>query len=75
VLYLLVGVSVASFALLGYGCGLTQRRRVGSNLVFALLIALVFITILDIDRPRRGFITVSQESVIRLRATLGSDTQ
>jgi len=35
-----------------------------------VLIAVVLITILDIDRPRRGLIEVSQDSLIRLKATL-----
>jgi hypothetical protein len=75
VLYLLLVVSVVSFVLLGYGCGLTQRRRAALNVVFALLISFVLTAILDIDRPRRGLITVSQESLIRLQATLERDAK
>jgi len=70
VIYLLLIVSVASLGLLGYGCGLTRQRRPASNTLFALLIVLVLITILDIDRPRRGLIEVSHDSLIRLKATL-----
>ena len=70
VLYLLLTVSVALLGLLGYGCGLARRRRPASNALFAVLIAVVLITILDIDRPRRGLIEVSQDSLIRLKATL-----
>jgi len=75
VLYLLLVVSAASFTILGYGCGLTRHRRFGSNTLFALLIVFVLVIILDIDRPRRGVITVPQESLIRLLATLEADAQ
>ncbi len=73
VVYLLLTVSVASLGLLGYGCGLARRRRSVSNAVLAVLIVLILITILDIDRPRRGLIQVSQDSLIRLKATLEHD--
>lgn len=75
VLYLLLIVAIVSLGLVGYGCGLTRRRRLGSNMLFALLVVLVLTTILDIDRPRRGLIKVSQESLIRLQATLERDTR
>ncbi|MEW5764077.1 MAG: hypothetical protein AB1700_16435 [Bacillota bacterium] len=75
VLSLLLAVSVASFGLLGYRCGLTRRRRFASNALFAVLIVLVLTTILDIDRPRRGLIKVSQDSLVRLQASLERDAQ
>jgi len=31
----------------------------------------VLVIILDIDRPRRGFVQVSQDSMIRLQHSLG----
>lgn len=70
VLYLLLVVSAASSALLGYGCGLVRRRRFGLNTLFALLIVLVVIMTLDMDRPSRGVITVPQDSLVRLLQTL-----
>jgi hypothetical protein len=73
VIYLIVTVSIVALALVAYGCGLDQRRRLLSNATFSLLIALVLTTILDIDRPRRGLIKVSQESLIRLKETLEAD--
>lgn len=74
VLLLLLVVSIASHGLIGYGCGLAARRRLVPNALFALLVALVFTTILDIDRPRRGLIEVSQDSLIRLKAALERDS-
>lgn len=70
VIYLLLAVSATALGLLAYGCGLSKKRRLRSNALFALLIALVLMTILDIDRPRRGLIEVSQDSLLRLKATL-----
>ena len=72
VLYLLLVASIMAMGLLGHGCGLDRRRRFPSNALFALLIVLVLVTILDLDRPRRGLIEVSQDSMARLAATLES---
>jgi hypothetical protein len=75
VIYLLFTVSFVALGLVAYGCGLAGRRRLLSNATFALLIALVLTTIMDIDRPRRGLIKVSQESLIRLKANLDQDVR
>ena len=64
-------VSMTAMGLVAYGCGLTGRRRPLANLTFACLIALVLTIILDIDAPRVGFVTVSQESLLRLQESLG----
>jgi hypothetical protein len=70
VVYLLLVVWAFALALMAYGCGLTGRRRLVSNSMFAVMIALVLTVILDIDRPRRGMITVSKASIMRLRAAV-----
>jgi len=70
VLALLLAVSAVSLAFLGYGSGMDRVRRLWPNAVFALLIALVFAVIADLDRPRRGLIQVSQESLLRLKSSL-----
>lgn len=75
VIYLLLTVSVAALCLVAYGCGLANRRRMASNAIVGLLIALVLTIILDIDRPRRGLIQVSQDSLLRLKATLEQDAR
>lgn len=73
VIYLLLAVTVGSLGFLGYGSGLAGRRRFLSSAIFALLIALVLITIVDMDRPRRGLVRISQDSMIRLKMTLDSE--
>jgi hypothetical protein len=75
VLYLPLVVAAVAFALLGYGCGLAGYRRFASTALLALLVAFVFTLIIDIDRPRHGIITVSQDSLLRLQATLERDAK
>ncbi len=53
-----------------YSSGLSGRRRQIANVIFAFVIALVLVVILDVDRPRRGFIQVSQDSMLRLQESL-----
>jgi hypothetical protein len=71
VLYLLMFVAMSSFGFIAYGYGLTDRRRHGSTALFALIIAIVLTIILDLDRPRSGLIRVGEESLVRLRDSLG----
>jgi hypothetical protein len=73
VILLLFAVSVLALGQVAYSCGLNGRRRQIANVTFAFMIALVLVIILDIDRPRRGLIQVSQESLIRLQQSLPQD--
>jgi hypothetical protein len=70
VIFLLFAVSALALGQVSYGCGLSGRRRQIANVTFAFMIALVLVVILDIDRPRRGLIQVSQESMLRLQQSL-----
>jgi hypothetical protein len=70
VLYLLFLVAVVSTGLVGFGCGVGNRRHLPITVSVASLIALVILVIMDLDRPRRGFIEVNQESMINLRNSL-----
>lgn len=70
VIWLLIAVSALALGQVAYSCGLSGRRRQVANVTFAFLIALVLVIILDIDRPRRGLVQVSQESMIRLQQSL-----
>jgi len=63
-------VSALALGQVAYSCGLSGRRRQIANVTFAFVIALVLVIILDIDRPRRGLVQVSQESMIRLQQSL-----
>jgi len=70
VLFLLFAVSTLALGQVAYSSGLSGRRRPVANLTFAFVIALVLNIIIDVDRPRRGLIQVSHDSMIRLQQSL-----
>ena len=70
VIWLLFAVSTLALGQVAYSSGLRGRRSEVANVTFAFVIALVLVIILDIDRPRRGLIQVSQDSMIRLQQSL-----
>ncbi len=69
-LWLLVIAAVGSMGLAGYGGGVGSRRNLAHTIIVALIISLVILVIMEFDRPRRGFIKVSQQSMIALRQSL-----
>ena len=60
-------VGLLAAMLVGYAFGLNGRRQVFSMCVLALAITLVLAVIIDLDRPRSGFIRVSQQPMIDLQ--------
>ena len=70
VLLLLFFVAAGSMALVGYGCGIGNRRNLQHTVAVSLIVSFVILVIMDLDRPRRGVIRVSQESMVALRASL-----
>ena len=70
VMLLLFVNSVVALGFMAYGCGLSKRRRLWTSSIVALLFGLVLMIILDIDRPRRGFVLVNEDSMFRLRDTI-----
>jgi hypothetical protein len=70
VIYLVLIVAVVTIGLVGYGRGLVARRNFVSDAILSGLVVIVFVTILDLDRPRRGLITVSQSSLERVQEVL-----
>ncbi|MGE3622629.1 MAG: hypothetical protein AB7H77_01970 [Bdellovibrionales bacterium] len=75
VIVLLIFVATVGMGFIGYGYGLTDKRRHGSTALFAVLIAVVLTVILDIDRPQRGFIRVNEGSLLRLQQALEQDSE
>jgi hypothetical protein len=67
---LLLFVAILSLGLVGYGAGIGRDRNLLPTLISVFLIASVLLLIMDLDRPRRGLIKVSQQSMIDLRETL-----
>jgi hypothetical protein len=73
VLLLLFIVALVAVLGVGYGCGLGDHRHLIATTMMSLLIVLVITVIIDLDRPRRGWIRVTQNSMIRLQQSLGAD--
>ncbi len=70
IIILLFFIAVIATGLIGYGCGVGGRRNFFVTLATALLIAAVILVILDLDRPRRGLIKVSQQRLVELQDSL-----
>lgn len=70
VFYLLFFVGAVSMLLVGLGAGVGNRRHLAFTASVSILICLVILVIIDLDRPRRGLIEVSQDTMIALRNSL-----
>jgi hypothetical protein len=70
VLWLLILVACLTLAATGYSSGLRNMRLVPLRLILAILIAATLTVIVDLDRPRRGLIKVSEASMLTLRQEL-----
>jgi hypothetical protein len=66
VIYVNAVVSLLSVLLVGYTFGINGRRNILSMCVLALSVTLVLAVIIDLDRPRSGFIRASQQPMIDL---------
>jgi hypothetical protein len=73
VIWLLLAVAVATVGVVGYNNGLGNRRHAFGALTLIVLITIIIWVIIDIDRPRRGLIQVSQQSMIDLRDFITRD--
>lgn len=70
VIYVNVIVALATGALVGYAFGIDLVRNMLSMWLLGLAISVVLFVIIDLDRPRRGFIRVSQQPMIDLQHQL-----
>jgi membrane protein YdbS with pleckstrin-like domain len=70
VLLLILGSGVA-LGVVGYSAGLTRRRGLLSAVVLVVALAAVLTLVIDLDRPREGFLQVSQQPLIDLGTRLG----
>ena len=69
ILVLLLVVSVLTMASLGHAAGASGGRggMLSTALTFAMLVTVVIMVVVDLDRPERGLIRVSQQSLQTLR--------
>ena len=72
VLHLLGLAALGGALLAGYGCGLHGQRNRLATSVHTLVVCLVFLVIIDLDRPSHGMIRVSQRSLERLQEQLAA---
>ena len=57
--------------MVGYSAGLTSRRSLLSAVVLVVALGAVITIVVDLDRPREGFIQVSQQPLIDLQRQIG----
>jgi hypothetical protein len=69
-LLLVVGVFL-SVGMVGFNAGLTQRRSLIGALVLIVALSAVLALVLDLDRPREGFLQVSQQPLLDLMESIG----
>jgi hypothetical protein len=69
---LVVVVAATALWATGYATGLGGRRRALPLLVTPALVAMLIAILVDLDRPRRGLIRVSQDAMTRLQSDLGA---
>lgn len=73
VIWLLLLVSVVAAGIVGYNNGLGNRRHVFGALALVVLLVVIIWVIVDLDRPRRGLIQVSQQSMIDVQDFITRD--
>ena len=67
VLVLVIFISAASFAVAGFNAGIRGKISRWRMFIFALMLTGVVMVIQDYDRPLKGFIVVSHESILSER--------
>ncbi len=71
IVVLLMTVAIAGTFVMGYSAGLGGQRPAFGTAALAAIITLVVFMIADLDRPRRGLITVGHENLVELKAFMG----
>ena len=66
VIYVIAVVAILSALLVGFAFGVYGRRQLLSMCALSLAITIVLAVIVDLDRPRSGFIRVTQQPMIDL---------
>jgi hypothetical protein len=70
VLFLVFGTFVLTASLVGYASGVGAHRVSFATYLLVLLITCLVFIIIDLDRPRRGLIEISQKSMLDLQTSL-----
>ncbi|TDR52777.1 hypothetical protein DFP85_111101 [Halomonas ventosae] len=71
ILILLLLGSLLTLAMVGYNAGLSLRRSPLAAVVLVIVLGAVITLVVDLDRPRDGFLEVSQQPLIDLQQQIG----
>ena len=71
IVLLLTILAALTLGMVGYSAGLTRHRSVLTATVLVVVLAAVLTLVIDLDRPREGFLPVSQQPLIDLERQLG----
>ena len=72
ILILLLLCSMLTLAMVGYNAGLTLRRSPLTAVGLVIVLGAVITLVVDLDRPREGFLKVSQQPLIYLQEQIGA---
>lgn len=70
VLFLMFGTFILTASLVGYSSGVSGHRTSFATYALEVLIVFLVFVIIDLDRPRRGIIEVSHQSLIELQESM-----
>lgn len=73
VLILLYGSFIITGGIIGYTAGIGRHRPAAASYIMVALVVVLMSMVVDLDRPRRGFIKVNQQSLIDLNESLNTD--
>ena len=73
ILWILVLGSALSLGMVGYSAGLTKKRSPVSAIALIVALGAVLTLAVDLDRPRDGFVQVSQQPLIDLERQLNEE--
>ena len=65
-------LAALSLGMVGYNAGLTKHRSMLSAAVLVVVLAAVLTLVVDLDRPREGFLQVGQQPLIDLQQQVGA---
>jgi len=73
VLFLLLGTFLITSAIVGFSGGVIGRRPPLVSFAMVVLIVVLVFVILDLDRPIRGLIVVSEKNLLDLQASMKAE--
>jgi hypothetical protein len=71
ILLLLLAGSILTLGMVGYNAGLTGKRSVVTAIALVVALGAVLTVIVDLDRPREGFLQVSQQPLLDVQEQIG----